>query len=110
MPATGQPHVRSGFGTQSTSHRRSAPSHAFGNAPNHVTVPKEYISPEHEKSVNAGKHSPGPAVYNSVSSLKQQVSSKRKTAASYSFGTQSRFKNTSGNAGSGAPGPGAYSV
>ena len=33
----------------------------------------EFISPEHEKSVNAGLHSPGPAVYDSKSSLNEQV-------------------------------------
>merc|ERR1712166_1230789 len=101
--------VQSGFGKQSSSHRSSAPAFSVGTAPNHVAVPKEYISPDHEKTVNQGLHSPGPALYEQPSSLKSQVSSKEKTAASFSFGTASRFKNTS-KSGGGAPGVGTYSV
>eukprot|EP00657_Telonema_sp_P-1_P000977 TRINITY_DN12035_c0_g1_i1.p1 TRINITY_DN12035_c0_g1~~TRINITY_DN12035_c0_g1_i1.p1 ORF type:complete len:125 (-),score=31.59 TRINITY_DN12035_c0_g1_i1:101-475(-) len=104
----GKPRVKSGFGEQPSSHRSTAPSFSIGTAPNHVTVPKEYISPEHEKSVNCGLHSPGPAVYESRSSLKGQVNSKKKTSAAFSFGTSSRFRNSS--VGGGSPGPGAYSI
>merc|ERR1711934_699706 len=104
----GKPQVRSGFGEQCQSQRATAPTFSIGTAPNHVTVPKEYISPEHEKSVNAGIHSPGPAAYETKSSLNSQVSSKKKTSAAFSFGSASRFKNSTGAGGS--PGPGSYSV
>merc|ERR1712195_150389 len=108
MPTTNA-RVCSGFGDQPSSHRTSAPAYSIGTAPNHVSVPKEYISPEHEKTTNAGLHSPGPAVYDARSSLRDQVSSKKRTAACFSFGTSSRFKNSTGNGG-GSPGPGSYSV
>merc|ERR1712188_197611 len=104
--ADGKPKTKSGFGPQSFSNRRSAPSYSIGKAPNHVTVPKEFLSPEHEKSVNAGLHSPGPAVYDSKSSLNEQVQSKKRTAPSFAFGTASRFRAPKGA--SSSPGPGTY--
>merc|ERR1711934_231442 len=105
----GKARVKSGFGPQSFSSKRSAPFYSIGKAPNHVTVPKEFISPEHEKSVNAGLHSPGPAVYDSKSSLQDQVQSKKRTAPSFAFGSASRFRQPKGGAAS-TPGPGSYSV
>merc|ERR1711998_725352 len=101
--------TKSGFGPQSFSSKRSAPCYSIGKAPNHVTVPKEFLSPEHEKSVNAGLHSPGPAVYDSKSSLQDQVQSKKRTAPSFAFGTASRFRTPKGGS-MGSPGPGTYSV
>merc|ERR1711981_1127911 len=109
MTADGKPRVRSGLGKQCVSSKKTAPSFSIGKAPNHVTVPKEFISPEHEKSVNAGLHSPGPAVYDSKSSLQDQVQSKKRTAPSFAFGSASRFRQPKGGAAS-TPGPGTYSV
>merc|ERR1712010_304765 len=104
-----KPRIKSGFGPQAFSNKRSGPSYSIGKAPNHVTVPKEFISPEHKKSVNAGLHSPGPAVYDSKSSLQDQVQSKKRTAPSFAFGSASRFRQPKGGAAS-TPGPGTYSV
>merc|ERR1711934_577690 len=100
MTAEGKPCVSS---------KKTAPSFSIGKAPNHVPVPKEFISPEHEKSVNAGLHSPGPAVYDCKSSLQDQVQSKKRTAPAFAFGTSSRFRAPKGGAAS-TPGPGTYSV
>merc|ERR1712224_180310 len=107
--ADGKARTKSGFGPQTFSSKRSAPSYSIGKAPNHVTVPKEYLSPEHEKSVNAGLHSPGPAVYDSKSSLAEQVQSKKKTAPAFCFGTSARFRTAKGGT-AGTPGPGSYSI
>merc|ERR1712178_404755 len=105
----GKAHVKSGFGPQAFSNKRPAPSYSIGKAPNHVTVPKEFLSPEHEKSVNAGLHSPGPAVYDYKSSLQDQVQSKKRTAPAYAFGGAQRFRTPKGGA-AGTPGPGTYSI
>merc|ERR1711988_76287 len=106
-----KPGRKSSFGPQSYNSKYSnSPAHSIGNAENHTSHPKEYISPEHEKTANYGRHSPGPAApYGARSSLKDQVNSKKTTAPAHSFSTARRFKNNA-IANSGSPGPGSYSI
>jgi len=99
----------SGVGVQPSSMKRSAPLPGFGTSDrNHMT--KVFITPEHEK-VNFGKVSPGPLAYTLVPGVGRQLSSTKREAPSFGFGSNDRWYTRKmairhGN----TPAPGAYNV
>lgn len=97
--------TRSTFGTQTSSKRGSAPSYGFGSG-TRAHREKTFVSQEHS-ALEAGKESPGPAVYKHRAAVGEQIDGKMASAPQWAFGTADRFM---GNSKEQQPGPGAYAT
>lgn len=108
LPGPGSYAHDSTFNTQHSSSRRTDSRYGFGSS-NREHQAKTFLSEFHAKS-SPGAHptSPGPAVYNSAPSIGVQATTRGKSASSWGFGTDTRFK--AGAYANGSPGPGSYSI
>lgn len=94
------------FGTQSYSHRISAPQYGFGSSTRDGCA-KVFLSREHAK-LSAPASSPGPSAYTLRSSVGTQSDGRKMTSPQWVMGTAERFsyeKRSTAN-----PGPGAYTA
>lgn len=95
---------RSTFGTQSYSHRVSAPSVGFGTG-SRASAQKLFVGHEHAKTGSSDQGTPA-AQYGSCSSVGTQIEGARNSEPQWRIGTATRFGSKFYNTDS--PGPAAY--
>lgn len=100
--------LRSTFGTQPLSARRSSASYGFGSATREHTA-KLFVSNAHSATAG-GRAGPGPASYSARTSIGSQIDGRKSSAPAWVMGTGDRFKHEDRASSAQAPGPGQYAL
>lgn len=111
FPGPGQYRQNDSVGRQSNSRMHSYANWKFGTS-TREDQSKVFLGADAAKSVPEFIHSPGPAVYNSISSMSTQRDSRKPSSENFGFGSSMRFHDApkTPGAANGFPSPAAYSL